>query len=709
MGTAGNLPAELAGFVGRSGELTELAGLLSRSRLATVTGPGGVGKSRLALRAAARVQDRFRDGVWVVELSALRDPELLEQAVADALRMPDHTTRPAGQALTEHLAEHLADRELLLVLDGFDRLHDRCAALVARLLRHAPGLRVLAAGRRPLGLTGERLLPLAPPPPGEALRLFAERAAEAVPGFEVTEDNASAVAELVDRLDGLPLALELAAVRLRALSVRQMLERLDDRFLLLTGGDPGAPARHRALRTAIDWSHELCTPAQRLLWARLSVFAGPFDLDAVEYVCAGPQLAEEGVAATVAELVDRSVLTREDGHDGQVRYRMLETVREYGAWWLEALGDDVRMRRRHRDWYLGLATWCELDWFGPRQAEVAARVAADLPNLRLALEFSLDGTDGEPPDDPAMGQYLAGTLWFFWVGCGRLSEGRHWLARALDASGAASSARAKAMWVYGYVVLLQGDSTTALDVLQRCRDQARAGGDATAEAYAVHRLGCLALVSDDMPRAERLIGDALARYRAIGELNSNVLMGQVELAMALAFQGEVERAVGIAEEAAAVCRDHGERWSLAYALYVLAYAAWLSGEPERARRLAEESLTVDHTFHDLVGAVLALELLALVTETQGAPREAAVLQGAAGRLWGAVGLRLFGSRHFNAPHVVCERRVREALGDQEYAAAVAEGGRLGFDEAVHRALEARPAGGVPPACPEAAPRRGQRA
>ncbi|WP_328461525.1 ATP-binding protein [Streptomyces sp. NBC_00448] len=680
MSSAECLPAELTGFVGRDSELADLAELLAISRLTTVTGTGGVGKTRLALRAAGAVQNRFRDGVRAVDLSALRDAELLDHTVADALRVPDHTTRGPRTAL----AEYVADRELLLVVDGFDRVRTECAVLTAELLRRAPGLRVLAAGRRPLGITGERLLPLAPlPVPGDGVRLFTERAAEVVPGFAVTEADSATVTELCTRLDGLPLALELAAVRLRALSVADVLHRLDDRFRLLTGGDPTAPARHRALRTAIGWSHELCTPAERLLWARLSVFAGRFDLDAVEYVCAGTDLPEADIAETLAGLVAQSVVSREadDPSDG-TRYRMLESVREYGASWLAALDDEQRMRRRHRDWYLGLATWCELDWFSPRQEEVAARVSDALPNLRLALDFSLDG----PAEDPVVGQYLAGTLWFCWVGCGRLAEGRHWLDRALEASAEPSDARAKAMWVAGYVALLQGDSTAALSVLQECRAEADESGNATAAAYAVHRLGCLALVSDDMPVAERFIGDALRRYRQIGELNSNVLMGQVELAMAVAFQGDVPQAVRLAEEVRDICGDHGERWTLAYALYVLGYAAWLAGEPGRARRLAEESLAINHAFHDLVGAVLALELLALVTEDEGAPHEAAVIQGAAGRLWDSVGLRLFGSRHFNAPHAICERRLRERLSDRAYTAALHEGSRLSFDEAVLRVL-----------------------
>jgi predicted ATPase len=688
----GKLPAELAGFVGRAADVARVVGAVGGgARLVTVTGAGGVGKSRLALRAAARLQDRFRDGVAWVEPTALHGSAPLEHALAEALRLTDHTSRPRREVL----AGHLAGRQLLLVLDGFEQVAEAAAGLVAALLRAAPGVRVLAAGRRPLGITGELLVPLDPlPVEPDAVRLFAERAAAVLPGFAVTPANSAAVTELCRRLDGLPLALELAAVRLRALSLDQLLERLDDRFRLLTGGDPTAPERHRALRTAIGWSHELCSPAQRLLWARLSVFAGRFDLEAVEYVCAGTGLAEDEVAETVAALVEQSVLSRDadaDAGGGAARYRMLESVREYGAGWLAALGDEVRLRRRHRDWYLGLATWCELDWFSPRQAEVAARVAADLPNLRLALEFSCDGLPGEPPEDPAVAQYLAGTLWFCWVGCGRLAEGRHWLGRVLELPAGPSEARAKAMWVFGYVALLQGDSAAALAVLQECRADARATGNATAEAYAVHRLGCLALVSDDMPRAERFIGEALSRYRSVGELNSNVLMAQVELAMSVAFQGDVAQAVRLVEEVRDVCHDHGERWTLAYALYVLGYAAWLGGEPARARALAEEALAIDHSFDDLVGAVLALELLALITEGEGAPYEAAVLQGAAGRLWESVGLRLFGSRYFNAPHTVCEQRVRAALGDTAYAAALGEGALLGLDAAARRALD-RPHG-----------------
>jgi predicted ATPase len=699
----GNLPAELDGLVGRAGELDALLRLLAseRCRTVTVTGTGGVGKSRLALRAAAAVQsqDRFCDGVWLVELATVRDPRLLEHALAEALGLTDHTGRPTRSVL----AERLAERELLLVLDGGEHLTADCAGLAVELLRRAPGLRLLVAARRPLEIPGEHVVPLAPlPVTGErsaAVRLFAQRAAEVLPGFGVTEANGTAVTELCRRLDGLPLALELAAVRLRALSVEQLLDRLGDRFGLLSGGDRRCPPHHHALRTAIGWSHELCTPAQRLLWARMSVFAGPFDLDAVEYVCTGSGLAARDVLETVAALVAQSVVVRDEGPDG-ARYRMLETVREYGAGWLEALGETERLRRRHRDWYLGLATWCELDWFSPRQAQVAERIGGNLSNLRLALEFSLQGDH-----EPHVGLYLAGTLWFYWVGCGRLAEGRHWLDRALEQPCGNTEARAKALWVTGYVSVLQGDTSAALAALHECRDLAERTGNDTAAAYALHSTGCLALVCDDMQRAEELIGMALARYREIGELNSNVLMGQVELAMAVAFQGDLEGAVALCEEVREICQDHGERWALAYALYVLAYAAWARGEADRAVVLLREGLAIGHAFHDLVGTVLSVELLALLAEGDGAgdAHEAAVLQGAASSMWRSVGLRLFGSRFFNAPHTLCEERLLARMGSEAYAAALEEGALLGLDAAVARALGgaapvpgARPGVRVPP-------------
>ncbi|MFI6052438.1 ATP-binding protein [Streptomyces violascens] len=673
-----HLPAELNRFVGRDRELDRLDLLLHEARMVTVTGVGGVGKTRLVLRAAAAAaeQERYCDGVRLVELSTLNDPGLLDHAVVEALGLTDHTARPPRRLLRDHLAE----RRLLLVVDGFEQLVDSCAELLRELLRACPGLRVLAAGRLPLRIDGEQVFTLAPMSDEDALRLFTERAAGGRAGEGPVPGHEGAVAELCRRLDGIPLALELAAGRLGTLSVEQLLSRLDDRFRLLTGGGRGALPRHQTLRTTIGWSHELCTTMQRLLWARLSVFAGAFALEAVEYICVGPDLPQEEVLDVLGELLDQSVVAREDGPFG-IRYRLLDTVREYGAEWLAATGDADRLHRRHRDWYLGLATWCELDWFGPRQAEVAARVESELPNLRAAMEFSLAS-----PDDAHLAQYLAATLWFYWAGCGRLAEGRHWLGQVLDTESEHDSARLKALWVLGYVAVLQGDPVAAIAALQECREEAELCGDQVAAAYAVHRTGCLALVTDDMPRAEELLRAALAEYDEIGELNSNVLMGRVEMAMAVGFRGRLDEAVSMCRQVVEICEDHGERWARAYALYVLAYAAWYGGDPDHARGLLRETLAVNHAFHDLVGTVLTLEMLALVEVDTGDPAEAAVLQGAAERIWPSVGLPLFGSAYFYAAHVLCEERTRERLGDAAYEEHHGRGTLLDADAAVARAL-----------------------
>ncbi|MFJ2161744.1 ATP-binding protein [Streptomyces sp. NPDC087856] len=669
----GNLPLEPDRFVGRSAELTELARALDASRLVTVTGPGGVGKSRLAAHAATRSAPP--DGVWRVELAPVRDPELVDFAVVEALGLTDHTARLPREALLGHLAE----RQLLLVLDGFEHLVEVCAELVAELLGRVPGLRVLAVGRRPLELAGERIVAVAPLGEDEALELFADRAAQQ----GVILGDEPGVRELCRRLDGIPLAVELAAGRLRALTPGELLARFDDRFRLLAGGRRDALPRHQALRTAIGWSHELCTPEERLLWARLSVFAGRFDLEAAEYVCGGDGLNSDGVLDVLSELLAQSVVVRDETPTG-VRYRMLDTIRAYGADWLEATGDAPRLRRRHRDWYLGLATWCELDWFSPRQGEVAARVEAELPNLRGALEYCLT-----EPDETHLGQYLAGSLWFYWAGCGRLAEGRHWLEQAvqLDAEDTANDqSRLKALWVLGYVAILQGDTVPALAALQECREEADHAANPTAVAYAEHRTGCLALVTDDVARAETLLRSALDRYQQIGELNSNVLMGQVELAMTRAFQGDLADAVKLCEDVRRVCEDHGERWTRAYALYVLAYVAWSDGELVLARDLLADCLGSAHGFRDLLGSVLAVELLALVTVAEGDAAEAALLQGAAAGMWPSVGLPLFGSAYYNAPHELCEAMARERLGAERYDECVREGARLGREAAVARAL-----------------------
>ncbi|MFD0274775.1 ATP-binding protein [Kitasatospora sp. NPDC127111] len=695
----------MTSFVGRHEELTALAGLLAASRLVTVTGPGGVGKSRLALRAAARAAGAFPDGTWLVEVAPVRDPLLVGHAVLEALRLTDGTARPPLDVLTEQLA----GRRPLIVLDGCEHLVEACAELADALLRALPGLRVLATSRAALRARGEHLFTLAPLPVGpltggrvdpgavpDAVRLFSDRARAVLPSFEVTPANAEAITQLCRRLDGIPLAVELAAGRLRALSVEQITARLDDRFRLLTGGDRTALPRHQTLRTTIGWSHELCTVQERLLWARLSVFAGTFDLEAAEYVCAGAGLEADELLDLVSELINKSVVMRAGAPPGRpagedcafgVRFRLLDTLREYGLQWLRAAGEEQRLLRRHRDWYLGVATWGEVEWFGPRQFETAERTGLAHANLRAALEFCL-----AEPGEEQLALRLAGTLWFYWVGCGHLGEGRHWLDRALALDPEPTEARAKALWVTGYMATLQGDLVTARPALEECRRQALATGDDRALAYAVHRQGCAALIGDEPARAAELFEEAIWHYRAIGELNSNVLMAMFELGIAYLFQGDREGGEAWLGQVREVCEEHGEQWAYAYGLYALAYSHWLNGDVRLARAQARESVRLNHLFHDLLGIVLAIDLLALLQTEPAGPgepgdlREARVLQGAAHRIWQAVGKPFFGSRTFNGPHRACEERARAGLTEQEFADWFDRGARLDLAAAVRRAL-----------------------
>lgn len=697
----GNLPAELDRFVGREPELEALRRRLEAHRLVTVTGAGGVGKSRYALHAVTTEQKRFCGGVWLVELAGLRDPGLLEHAVTEALGLADRPGRPPRSALMEHLAS----RELLLVLDGVEHLVAAAAPLVRALLRGAPGLRVLTTGRRPLGVTGEQILPLGPlaaPRPGsgprsadaEAARLFADRAAAVLPGFALTEGNRESVAALCSRLDGLPLALELAAARLRSMSLEQLLDRLGDGFPALAGGDRGGPRHHRTLRTAVGWSHELCSPRERLLWARLSVFAGSFDVEAAEYVCSGDGLPAEEVWEVLGGLVEQSVVLREDSPLG-ARYRMLNTLRAYGGQWLDATDGADRLRPRLRDWCTGLVTWCELEWFGPRQPEITLLLDAELPNLGTALESALE------EDDPRVPLQLAGALGFYWAGCGRLAEGRHWLERALELepepAETRDGARLRALGALGHVAALQGDTVAALSALHRCHEEAVRAGDEAAIARSLHHSGRLALFSDDLPRAERLLRAALEAFARLGELGSHVLLARAELALALALRADWAGATALCAQVRDVCADHGERGARGYALYVLGLAAWARGETEPARRLLREFLTGAHSVRDLAGTALALESLALLTVAEGSPEQAAELLGAADRVWRSVGPADFGSRHLGEPRRRCARQARMVLGAARYEECRERGARLAADAAVRRA-----AGAVAPLAPPAA-------
>ncbi|MFD0530997.1 ATP-binding protein [Kitasatospora arboriphila] len=680
----GRLPADLTGFVGRRSELAALARLLDTSRLVTVTGPGGVGKTRLALRAAAPAGQDLRDGVRLAEIGPVQDPLLLGHAVMEALELTDSTARPP----LDVLVEQLADRRMLLVLDGCEHLVEACAELADVLLRGAPGLRVLATSRSRSGWTASTCCRWRRcrwrHGTAAAGRGAAVRGTGGGGGARVRADRG----ERRRRGAALPPAGRHPAGRGAGGGPAALALRGADRDP--AGRPVPAADRRRPHRSAAapDAAHHDRLEPRTVhlagtfaLGTALGVRRG-FDLEAAEYVCAGDGIDPDAMPDLLGDLVDKSVLLRLDGGDA-VRFRMLDTLREYGAQWLAATGEEQRLLRRHRDWYLGVATWGEVEWFGPRQAETAERTRLAHPNLRAALEFCL-----AEPGEEQQALVLAGTLWFYWVGSGHLGEGRHWLDRALALAPEPTGARAKALWVTGYMATLQGDLVRAAPALEERRRQALETGDDRALAYAVHRQGCAALIADDPVRAAELFEEALWHYNALGELNSNVLMAMFELGLARLFQGDAETGTAWIERVREICEEHGEQWAYAYGLYAYAHASWTIGELRRARAYARECVRLNHRFRDLLGIVLGVELLA-VLETEGPEAdlvEARVLQGAAHRMWQGVGTPFFGSRSFNGPHREGEERARSGLTEEEFEEAFARGAALDLDAAVRRAL-----------------------
>jgi non-specific serine/threonine protein kinase len=667
------LPADTTTFVGRRHDVAEVRRLLAESRLVTLTGVGGVGKTRLALRAAAETHRAFRDGVWFVELGGVTDPEMVVHTVLEQLGVHDDTVRQHRTVLVEHLR----DRQALMVLDNCEHVVEATADLVDALLRGVPGLRVLVTSRERLGIDGEHLWQVAPLPRDPALALFAERAAAVEPGFSLSTENHDKVSQICALVGGIPLAVELAAVRLRVLTLDHLLSRLDDTFRVLADGKRGGDPRHQTLHAAVDWSFHLCTRSEQILWARASVFSGTFDLEAAERVCSGEGVSQDRVMHSLTGLVDKSVVVAEQ-HPSGTRFRLLEPLRQYGLEKLRAAGREQVMRERHRDHFIEWAERREKEWFGPAQPQIFTLTRLEHANLRSALDFcSVNG-----------GQHcvhLASTLWFYWAGCGMLGEGRHWLDRALETS-AAGPLRAKALWVNGYVATLQGDIPASTRMLEECHRYAVEAGDGPALAYSTHRLACTHLIGDDLDLADNLFEQAMALYRGQGTVNSHTMLAGIELAISATFQHDFAAAERLCVEAKAVGEEHGELWAQAYAIYVLALCAWVSGDFARADQLGRECLRIKRTFHDLLGIVLAIEVLAWIAASQGDAARAATLLGATNEIWQSVGYPMFGSRYFGAPHGECESAAISALGEQEFRAEFRKGMDLELEDAISFAI-----------------------
>ena len=625
------------------------------------------------MRATAETHRAFRDGVWFVELGGVTDPDLVVHTVLEQLGIHDDTVRKHRTVLVEHLR----DRQMLMVLDNCEHVVEATADLVDALLRSARGLRVLVTSRERLGVDGEHLWQVAPLPQEPALALFAERAAAVEPGFALSEDNHDKVSQICALLGGIPLAVELAAVRLRVLTLDHLLSRLDDTFRVLAEGRRGGDPRHQTLQAAVDWSFHLCTRSEQILWARASVFAGTFDLEAAERVCSGDSVEQRDVVRSLSGLVDKSVVVAEQ-HPSGTRFRLLEPLRQYGLEKLRGAGREHVMRERHRDHFIEWAERREKEWFGPAQPQIFTLTRLEHANLRSALDFCFDNDDEHCV-------HLASTLWFYWAGCGMLGEGRHWLDRALERAGP-GPLRAKALWVNGYVATLQGDLTASTRMLKECYEYAVETGDEPALAYSTHRLACTHLVGDDLDLADNLFEEAMSLYRGQGTVNSHTMLAGIELAISATFQHDFAAAERLCVEAKAIGEEHGELWAQAYAIYVLALCAWVSGDFERADRLGRECLRIKRSFHDLLGIVLAIEVLAWIAASQGNAARAATLLGATNEIWQSVGYPMFGSRHFGAPHGECEAAAISALGEQEFRAMFRKGMDLELEDAISLAI-----------------------
>ncbi|MDH6287251.1 protein kinase domain-containing protein [Rhodococcus opacus] len=690
-GATGRLPLELTSFVGRRHELTEAKNLLAGSRLVTLIGIGGVGKTRLAMRVAASVQREYADGVRLVGLGELRDESSLVDAVAGALGLRDHSARP----LREVLIEFLVPRELLLVLDNCEHMVDAVAELAETLLRVCPGLRILATSREPLAVGGEAVLrvpPLAVPDSErrpslralsryDAVSLFVERGAAAVPGFALTEENAAAVAGICHRLDGLPLPIELAAARLRAMSPQQILVRLTDRFALLTRGNRGAPTRQQTLRLCIDWSFELCTAGEQLVWGRVAVFAGCFELDAAEQVC-GEGLASGELLDTLTSLVEKSILIREES-GSVVLFRMLETLREYGYEKLEQSGEALDLHRRHRNWYEALALDAEAEWISARQLDWIARLKREQPNLREALEFGVD-------DDPVAGLRTAAALFLFWGSQGLYNEGRRWLGQMLARqSGPPTVEWVKALQRAGMMANVQGDLTAGAALVAEGRALTAHTSDPTMRALVAYGDGMLALYSGDLARASSDLETALTEFTARGDRTLEVA-ALYPLGLAYGLRGSTDRAIERLERVLAITEQHGERMYRSHSLWALGIALWRHGDGDRAVRVLEQSLEVTRQVHGPRVAASCLEALAWIACGLHDEPRAAVLLGAAEELARSVGSAVVIYSDLLVYHQECEQKSRRELGDKGFAAAYRKGQGLGFDAAIAYALREQP-------------------
>jgi non-specific serine/threonine protein kinase len=642
-----------------------ITGLLDEARLVTVTGPGGVGKTRLALRVAARISGRFSDGACLVDLSGLRDPELVPGTVAACLGLPESQDRAQLQAVLAYLA----DRHQLIILDPAEHLVAACASLVDAVLRCTRRVVLLVASRQSLDVPGEhacQILPLPVPSAdspdagrGDAVELFAQRARAAAPGFALTEANRVDVIRLCRRLDGIPLAIELAAVRLRAVPLAQLAQWLEDRFDLLTGSQRAVVPHHQTLRTATEWSYALCSPAEQQLWARLSVFAGSFDLAAVERVCPDGQLGRQVVLEALAGLVSKSVILRSG--DGSSRYWLLDTIREFGAERLAEAGGQRAIRGRHVAHYLAMARDFGSHAKSDDQLSRFGELRRQQDNIRSAIGYALaePGMDGQAAE-------LARNLRAYWEISGLLREGRYWLTRVLSRFGGPSQERAWLLLTRGVLATLQGEPADAVRDLQACVPMAEQHGEAQAQALG-HAYLCLAYVFSGRHGEAAAEGVTAERQlQALCDFGGLVSL-DIHLGYLCLLTGDMAGAIDRCGQGLRRLGTSGEAWARSYLLVITGLAYLFQGNAAATAAACGRALELKYELGDAMGTAYCLEALALLASQQQRHRRTAWLLGAAHTLWEQAGQRLGGTEIIQQLHDAAALAARTALGEDSWA------------------------------------------
>jgi len=691
-----NLPTQLTTFLGRSQELAEAGAVLAQARLLTLTGPGGTGKTRLSLQLAAEALDQYADGVYFVPLGTLTESELVIPAIAQALGVSD----PGGKLL-DRLGEQLAAKHLLLVLDNFEQVLD-AAADVSELLTRSPSITILVSSRSPLRVYGEREYPVPPLglpdtehlPEASALSqygsvaLFVERAMAVSPAFEVTAANAPAIAEICVRLDGLPLAIELAAARVRALSPQAILSRLGHRLTLLSGGARDLPERQQTLRGAIDWSYDLLDEMDRRIFSRLSVFGGGADLAAVEAVVfAGwpDDTAPPDALDALTGMVDKSLVVGETSPDGEPRYRMLETIREYAAERLAESADADAVRVRHAEHYLAVAAGMADETLGNDQRAVLDAYEREHDNLRAAMTFAIASDRGR------MAQELLAAVWRFWQIRGHLAEARERAERvlALPSAQARDAVRLAALDAAGGIAYWQADMEPARRWYEEERSLARELGDAIGEANAIYNLSFTYSFSrEDAAKARELATDARDRYRKLGDRHAEAraiwaIVNSVlfDVGNDVPVTADVEEAVAAAMAAIPVFRELNDRFMLGWSLYTFGMLKSILGDPDAARETYHESIGLFKETNDLTGYALVLDGFAALEWAAGDRDRAMRLAGAATAIGDVAGVGLA-----QRNREIAEFFPQDLLGEAMLADAYEAGQRLSPEEAVRLAL-----------------------